>query len=308
MAHDARAPRVKFIRPVRVTLISGSPKAYRLKSRNLSFSGMFLEMPKPLEAGTRVALSLEAGEKVLPFAEGEVVWQREFTNRMLGRRAGFAVKFTEFSHPRSKDLIKHLCETNGVGRPLAPPKSGWGFGVALVALGAIVSFVAVSKRGAVETHSVSTVTQPQPAVVAQVAEVMAMTEVAKISDEIEVEADQLNTLPPSPAPAAPEHSVALPSGAATALTWDGAHDEFRVAPALSEQAKHTKVYLLSDPPRLVFDIDGAAPAASHSIASGERLFRRIRVGKQASATRVVIDLARAPQSFIDEDGAAIISF
>ncbi len=164
---------------------------------------------------------------------------------------------------------------------------------------ALVVSVAVTVFTAVSALCGSIIEHAAPSAPASVEPVSA----AEPEVAAEVEAPE-----PEPIAPPPEHIVALPSGAATALTWDGAHDEFRVAPTLSATATSSKVYMLSDPPRLVFDIDGAAPASSHTLASGERFFARIRVGKQAQATRVVVDLTRSPKSFIDEDGAAILSF
>ena len=302
LAEDVRAPRVRFERVVQVTLINGSPRAYRLKSQNLSMFGMFLEMPMPIEQGTRVGLSLEASGQVLPFAEGVVVWQRELTNVSLARRAGFGVRFTGFSHPRSQELVRYLCGHIGSGRPLqlAPPRTSLKTHVTaatLVALFSIATFLAVTKLGVVEPAS----SEPMP----QASHLAAVTAPPAVIEAAALEA----AVEPDAAEPEPEHVVSLPSGAATALMWDGAHDEFRVAPRLSANAVTTKIYLLSDPPRLVFDISGAAPSASHSIRTTERFFSRIRVGRPAAqGTRVVVDLSKTPTSFLDESGAAIISF
>lgn len=281
--------------------MDGVPRALRLMSVDVSVEGMFIEMTKPLVAGSRVALALEAGEQVLPFAQGEVVWQREFSNVALGRRAGFAVKFTRFLHPRSKELLRYLTSTIGTGRPLqaAPTtsrrRSRWPL-VATIAVLAVVTFtLAVTFRNPAREP-------PTRAVVVEREAELIETPVHE-GAPIQAQPEEQPA-----APVAPEHAVTLPSGAASALTWDGAHDEFRVAPALVPNATLSKVYLLADPPRLVFDIEGAAPVSSHSLASNERFFRRIRVGRQAGATRVVVDLAQAPKSFVDDGGAAIVSF
>ena len=320
---DARMPRVKFVRPVRVTLIDGAPRSYRVQSRNLSRSGIFLEMPMPIEAGTRVALSLEASDRLLPFAQGVVVWQREFSNPSLGRRAGFAVRFTGFLHPRAHELTQYLCDSIAAGRLLrvAKPRSKWrmhaGF-AGLLAVVAVGVFAGVNALlGASGVNEVSAIEAPlalrdsKDLAVASPPQADQVVGVPQDPPGLRVPQDDRQSSPEltqSAEPPPPEHSVTLPSGAAAALTWDGAHDEFRVAPTLNADAKTTKIYLLSDPPRLVFDIAGAAPVASHSLASGERLFQRIRVGRQAQATRLVVDLAREPKSFLDEDGAAIVSF
>jgi hypothetical protein len=49
------------------------PRVFRTWTANLSPRGLFLRMPEPLTAGTRVAISLEAGGQTLAFAEGEVI-------------------------------------------------------------------------------------------------------------------------------------------------------------------------------------------------------------------------------------------
>ena len=306
---------------MRVTLIDGAPKAYRVRSRNLSLFGMFLEMPMPVEAGTRVALSLEAGDRVLPFAQGVVVWQREFSNPSLARQAGFAVKFTGFLHPRANEMVRYLCDAIGTGKLLttASRRAVWrkrAISALLVASVAVVTFTVVNALVAPIAQSDAQVTQnevqrsegAEPDPIGEASTIATHTELANPSPVSPTEAREASTSPARTEPEAPEHSIAIPSGAATALNWDSANDEFRVSPALGANAVTSKIYLLSDPPRLVFDIDGAAPVASHSLQSGERLFQRIRVGRQAKATRVVVDLARDPKSFIDEDGAAIVSF
>lgn len=205
------------------------------------------------------------------------------TDDLLAPRLGSTSRVFEAAPPRSR-VKTHL------------------LAAALVVSVAVTTFAAVSAL----CSSIIEYAAPPAAVVAPVAAVAAADEPEPLAIAVAVPEEEaeaiVEPLPP------PEHVVALPSGAATALTWDGAHDEFRVAPTLGANATSSKVYMLADPPRLVFDIDGAAPASSHTLASGERFFQRIRVGKQAKATRVVIDLTRAPKSFIDEDGAAILSF
>ena len=89
-----REPRVGFKQCVRVVPIGGGPpRAYRVLAANLSRQGMFLKMPTPFDMGTRVALSLEAGGRVLPFAQGEVIWRNLEESKQPGRGAGFGVRF-----------------------------------------------------------------------------------------------------------------------------------------------------------------------------------------------------------------------
>src|SRR6476469_8887758 len=106
-APTARLERVPFARPVRVTPLSGGQPSLRLVGGNLSRSGMFLKSPLTLEPGTKVALSLEAKGQSLPFAEGEVIWERE-EKAAAGENPGFGVKFTQFLHPRSPELVDAL--------------------------------------------------------------------------------------------------------------------------------------------------------------------------------------------------------
>src|SRR3954469_305607 len=104
LAWPQRSHRVRFKRAIRVVpLVEGPPHAYRVLSGNLSKQGMFLAMPEPFQAGTRVALSLEAGGRVLPFAQAEVVWRNlADTAHPPGGpgTTGFGVRFTNFLHPR----------------------------------------------------------------------------------------------------------------------------------------------------------------------------------------------------------------
>ena len=148
-----REHRVRFKHPVRVVPIGGPPRAYRVLAGNLSRKGIFLKMPTPLSAGTRVALSLEAGGRVLPFAQGEVVWRK-----LADRTSGLGVRFTGFLHPRAHELVDYLVKNLETGRPLRPPpaKGRWAArlawlvaGAAAVALGAAsTSFALRSLRAA----------------------------------------------------------------------------------------------------------------------------------------------------------------
>ncbi|MFL5320532.1 MAG: AMIN domain-containing protein [Myxococcaceae bacterium] len=119
-APTARLERVPFARPVRVTPLEGGQPSLRLLGGNLSRSGMFLRSPLLLEPGTKVSLSLEAKGQTLPFAEGEVIWQREPAKASDGAHPGFGVKFTQFLHPRSPELVNALV-TRGMEKLQQPP-------------------------------------------------------------------------------------------------------------------------------------------------------------------------------------------
>ncbi len=110
-----------FQHPVRVVPMGGLPRAYRVLSMDLSHGGIFLQMPVPFPEGTRLALSLEAGGQVLPFAEGLVAWRR--THPLPETvRPGAAVRFTQFLHPRADELVHYLVDSIAAGAPLAPKK------------------------------------------------------------------------------------------------------------------------------------------------------------------------------------------
>ena len=106
-----REQRVRFKHPVRVVPIGGPPRAYRVLSANLSREGMFLKMPTPFDTGTKVALSLEAGGRVLPFAQAEVIWRDLEESKLPGRGAGFGY----VTHTRSTAAVRvHIEEARMV--------------------------------------------------------------------------------------------------------------------------------------------------------------------------------------------------
>src|SRR4051812_20303063 len=127
LAWPQRSHRVRFKKAIRVVpLVEGPPRAFRVLSGNLSTDGMFLSTPDPFEAGTKIALSVEAGGRVLPFAQAEVVWRTlSSAEHMPGKvcgGAGFGVRFTSFLHPRAHELVDYLVSNLDTGRPLGLPK------------------------------------------------------------------------------------------------------------------------------------------------------------------------------------------
>ena len=139
-----RSHRVRFKRPVRVVpLLSGPPRAFRVLAGNLSRQGMFLQMPEPFPEGTQLALSLEAGGRVLPFAQCEVIWRRPGE---VPVGTGFGVRFTGFLHPRAHELVQYLVDNLDRGVPLPAPKLHR-FGK----LGMVIAFVAAMVLGGVGT-------------------------------------------------------------------------------------------------------------------------------------------------------------
>jgi Tfp pilus assembly protein PilZ len=118
---------------------------------------------------------------------------------------------------------------------------------------------------------------------------------------------------PSPAPAArvasPEGQLALPSGAARSVRWSPSPDGLELRPELRGDAQVARVFSLSNPPRVVFDIDGAAPKNSHTAnAQSEGVVSRVRIGKQGARTRVVIDLSTEPHRVLAVGDHAIVQF
>jgi hypothetical protein len=106
-------------------------------------------------------------------------------------------------------------------------------------------------------------------------------------------------------------SVALPSGAVQTVSWALAFHELRVALGGGTLKRH---FVLAGPPRVVFDVEGAAPRMSHTVntstvAGMTPFIKRVRVGRQGdSTTRVVLDLARFPRDVSDDGEAVILSF
>lgn len=111
---------------MRVVPLDGSPRAFRASALNLSRRGIFVQVAEPdFELGTRVALSLEAGGRALPFAEAEVM--RQQGEETAEPQQGVGLRFTRFLNPRSDELVAYLVDNLGRGRPLrsAPPRRVW---------------------------------------------------------------------------------------------------------------------------------------------------------------------------------------
>jgi hypothetical protein len=178
LAWPHRQHRVRFKRAVRVVpLVEGPPRAFRVLSGNLSKQGMFLAMPEPFQEGTRVALSLEAGGRVLPFAQAEVVWRKltDAKHEPDGPgTSGFGVRFTNFLHPRAHELVQYLVDNLDTGRPLALPRPKRWKRIAMWSAGAMASAMLAAfgvflaqklSSGAEDT----VVPPPAPAEIAEVA-------------------------------------------------------------------------------------------------------------------------------------------
>jgi uncharacterized protein (TIGR02266 family) len=100
---------------------------------------------------------------------------------------------------------------------------------------------------------------------------------------------------PRPAPVvAVQHSaeaIALPSGAATAVSVSESGAHLEITPSLVPGASIEKVFALSGPERLVIDIKGSAPKGTPRV-EGRSGVTAIRLGSRPGGTRLVLDLAR----------------
>lgn len=334
-----RPARVPFRQPVRVVPLGGPPRAFRVLAGNLSKGGMFLNSEQPFDEGTRVALSLEASGRVLPFAQGEVVWRRYGDGSPA---PGFGVKFTGFLHPRAHDMVGYLVKAIQNGEPLAvdgarPPHT-WKqvavAGVAALIAGAVVTagFLAVfggsdeidAEVAPVEAPAVVAAAPPPaaaevaPSAPAAVEAAPAEPGLAPLAEEapraaptvktIDLAPMVLNVEPkaPAPAPNAESRELKLPSGAATRLTWTRSGDALTFTLTLAPKARVEKAFLLQSPPRLAIDVAGGAPKSSHTVEGPEASqFHRVRIGRTGkSSTRLVVDLARAGKK-VQTQGAQI---
>jgi len=93
----------------------------------------------------------------------------------------------------------------------------------------------------------------------------------------------------------------LPAGAAARLSWSLKGDALRLSP----DGSVTRAFLLANPARAVFDLDGRSPDRSHQLAAKLPHAKGVRLGKQGKGTRIVVDLDEAPRSS-SQDGAALV--
>lgn len=217
LAWPQRSHRVRFKKAIRVVpLVDGPPRAYRVLSGNLSKQGMFLAMPEPFAEGTKVALSLEAGGRVLPFAQGEVMWRAISDGANPPGKpcggAGFGVRFTNFLHPRAHELVDYLVSNLDTGRPLAlPPRKRWK--KALMWGGGLAASLALAGLGVILARQVSfePPPQPEPEVAAAHPERSDDAAVAESTGAVEPQpAAPLAAAPEAPPQPAPEPEPAAP--------------------------------------------------------------------------------------------------
>lgn len=313
--------------------LQGPPRVVRTRTINLSRRGLFVQANEPLPPGTLVALSLEAGGQTLPFAEAQVVWARPEDGSTVARASGFGVRFERFLHPRGEELVDYLVRNLDRGRPLtgAPPRRRWRRKVAALAAALGLAGVGTAVGTGLWAASSVRLEGRSPASVATPALVASVTDEGPQPNEggagVGGAPEASEALAPAAAP--PEAgeptgqleatalgplgagetrgAVDLPSGAASALTWALADQELRLAVAV--RGGHLRrAFLLEEPPRLVFDVDGASPEKSYALAGARPYLKQVRVGRQRGATRVVVDLTRPPSELTEDGEAIILSF
>jgi hypothetical protein len=103
-------------------------------------------------------------------------------------------------------------------------------------------------------------------------------------------------------------TVKLPSGSAPSLAWTLAGTELRLSPELAGQAQVTRAFVLTGPPRAVFDVSGSPPQRSHLVPAAPPYSTAVRLGKQTSGTRIVVDLDAAPKHSSQDGEALVLSF
>lgn len=290
---------MRFRHPVRITSLGVEPRIIRTLTANLSLRGTFIRMPEPFATGTKLALALEVGGCALPFAEGEVVWSRPRESQMPGRYAGAGVRFSRFLHPRAPELVHYLVATLDTGRPLrAAPRPHWAR--RLVGIAASGAAIALMFLGFWPQPP----PDPEPAVFAALTAPNPPEGPTEAIDPSWLEPAVDEGLPPDA-----EGEFSLPSGAARAVSWALASSELRVGIDGGQLRRH---FLLEAPPRVVFDVDGPPPKTSVTLARVSAPLRpfiqKVRVGRQGTTTRVVVDLARAPRDVSDDGEAVILSF
>lgn len=309
--------------------LEGAPRVVRTRTTNLSRRGLFVQASEPLPPGTRVALSLEAGGQTLPFAEAQVVWARPEDASAVARSSGFGVRFERFLHPRGEELVDYLVSNLDRGRPLtgAPPRRRWRRKIAALAaalgLAGVGTTVGTGLWAAASARlddrplaSVASVADERPLPSeggsdVGVGDAPEAPEAGGLAAALPVEGEPMSRLEATalgpPGAGETRGEVDLPSGAASALTWAMADQELRLAVAV--RGGHVRrAFLLEEPPRLVFDVDGASPEKSYALAGARPYLKQVRVGRQRGATRVVVDLARPPSELTEDGEAIILSF
>jgi hypothetical protein len=114
-----------------------------------------------------------------------------------------------------------------------------------------------------------------------------------------------NTTPRNSREPDQQGDVKLPTGAAPTLHWEVTGTELRLTPSLAAGAQVTRAFVLTGPARAVFDISGGVPERSHVVPASPPYASAVRLGKQATGTRIVIDLDSAPKR-TSQDGMGLV--
>ncbi|MGV3623274.1 MAG: PilZ domain-containing protein [Archangium sp.] len=193
-----RASRVQFKHPVRVETLSEPKRVIRTLTANVSRDGLFLRMPEPLPPGTKLNVALEAAGSPHSLAEGEVCW-----GTTQGELAGCGVRFTKYTHPRSKELLSHLVDSIQHNRPLrvAGRRARWRrlIPVAVVALLLLTATVFAFGEATPPAREFETAATP---VVVAAPVALVVPEAPPVADEVKVESPVVVAAVPAPAPVA----------------------------------------------------------------------------------------------------------
>jgi hypothetical protein len=310
-----REPRVKFKQPLRIvplTSASGPPQAFQGAALDLSKQGIFVEMKDPFAPGTRVAISLEAGGRVLPFAEAEVTWNRTWPDD-----SGFGAKFVSFMHPQSKPLVKYLVENLSKGRPLLAAKSAAADALSWKYFGAALGFLALVVCLAFGLWPSAKADFAQPLASESTAQRNAEAlpgpqmnkEVTALFGTMEkIPADDV--LAPlgqnKPEPKFVNRELKFSSGAVKGLILRAHGNNFELVP--NGKVKLVKAFELKNPPRLVMDFAGSKPIKSQLVALKGTRLRQVRVGKTNGGTRLIFDFNSEPMNLKTSGNSVLFSF
>ncbi|MBL8914222.1 MAG: histone H1-like repetitive region-containing protein [Archangium sp.] len=98
--------------------------------------------------------------------------------------------------------------------------------------------------------------------------------------------------------------VSLPSCATSGLSWSLQGTNLVLDPGVSV----SRAFLLTNPARAVFDLDGAAPKKTVTLSASGPHMQSVRLGKLPNGTRVVVDLDELPRSAKQADGTLVLSY
>jgi hypothetical protein len=290
-----RGPRVPFVRPVRITTQGGDAEL-RLCTANLSPGGLFVTAKLPLPKGTKVAVALEAGGRVLHWADAEVRWERADQVSEEGASGGFGLRFTEI-RPRAAALVEHLIARGGTSplqatTPAAKVLKVQAFSkrrrrtaLVMALLGGAASALLLFSLGA-KRHKPTAVVELPPPNLPAVASPEAAPKPESVNSAMEVVATT---------PLAVEYEIAIPTGAVRALHLSVSGDQVTVDPALRPNTVLKHIFTLPHPARLVIDVAGREPRYSWQL-EGHAAVKSVRVDARNRGTRVVVDLVEGQRA------------